>query len=179
MSLQVSSLGRKKHSMSNMFEGQEAPPPAGRTSGSKPKFGKGGAVGRQHDHLMNVAQIQNAPKKAEAEEIDIDFTDPEVADAATKIQAGFRGMQGRKAVKAKQSAKADEPKSEFEAKKLWQEKADAGEHVHEMHEKITRRKSVTDEQEQLHEQRTNVSSHPKPYIVGPGGVKAVSVAANN
>ena len=33
------------------------------------------------------------------EEIDIDLNDPEVADAATKIQAGFRGSQARKEVK--------------------------------------------------------------------------------
>ena len=35
------------------------------------------------------------------EEIDIDLNDPEVGVAATKIQAGFRGLQARKEVKQK------------------------------------------------------------------------------
>ena len=34
------------------------------------------------------------------EEVDIDLNDPEVDKAASKIQAGFRGHQARKQVKA-------------------------------------------------------------------------------
>merc|ERR1712228_911005 len=37
-------------------------------------------------------------KKIEEDEIDIDLDDPEVADAALKIQAGFKGHQARKQV---------------------------------------------------------------------------------
>ena len=39
------------------------------------------------------------PDKQEEEEIDIDLNDPEVADAALKIQAGFRGHQSRQKLK--------------------------------------------------------------------------------
>lgn len=39
-----------------------------------------------------------------AEEVDIDLTDPEVAKAASKIQAGFRGHQVRKDAKDKKPA---------------------------------------------------------------------------
>ena len=43
-------------------------------------------------------------KDAVEDEIDIDLDDPEVAAAATKIQAGFKGHQTRKEMKAKQDA---------------------------------------------------------------------------
>ena len=50
------------------------------------------------------------PAKPEAdEEVDIDLNDPEVAAAATKIQAGFRGFKARKEVeelKVRQSSDA-------------------------------------------------------------------------
>lgn len=39
--------------------------------------------------------------RTEEEEIDIDLNDPEVADAAMKIQAGFRGFKARKEVQSK------------------------------------------------------------------------------
>jgi creatine kinase len=42
---------------------------------------------------------------ADDEEIDIDLDDPEVEAAATKIQAGFKGMQARREVKALVAAK--------------------------------------------------------------------------
>ena len=38
--------------------------------------------------------------EAEEEEVDIDLNDPEVEKAANKIQAGFRGFQARKQLKA-------------------------------------------------------------------------------
>lgn len=43
---------------------------------------------------------QVTPTQEEKEEVDIDLNDPEVDKAATKIQAGFKGMQARKRVKA-------------------------------------------------------------------------------
>ncbi len=39
------------------------------------------------------------PKAQAEEEVDIDLNDPEVAAAATKIQAGFRGHKAREEVK--------------------------------------------------------------------------------
>ena len=42
---------------------------------------------------------------ANAEEIDIDLNDPEVQAAAATIQAGFRGLQARKEVKAMKEQK--------------------------------------------------------------------------
>ena len=41
---------------------------------------------------------EQEPKQEE--EVDIDLNDPEVDKAASKIQAGFRGHQARKQVKA-------------------------------------------------------------------------------
>ena len=43
-----------------------------------------------------------APKTEPNSEIDIDFTDPDVEQAATKIQAGFRGIKARQEVKKMQ-----------------------------------------------------------------------------
>ncbi|XP_013421752.1 Purkinje cell protein 4-like protein 1 [Lingula anatina] len=55
-----------------------------------------------HDDA-NMAPSQepaSATVEEEEEEIDIDLNDPEVEKAATKIQAGFKGMKARKNVKA-------------------------------------------------------------------------------
>ena len=41
------------------------------------------------------------PEQPAEEEVDIDLNDPEVAAAATKIQAGFRGHMTRKEIKEK------------------------------------------------------------------------------
>merc|ERR1711879_824591 len=42
------------------------------------------------------------------EEIDIDLNDPDVEEAATKIQAGFKGMKARKEVSAKKNEIQDQ-----------------------------------------------------------------------
>ena len=59
------------------------------------------------DHWPQAANAEAAqeekPETEEAkqeEEVDIDLNDPEVDKAASKIQAGFRGHQARKQVKA-------------------------------------------------------------------------------
>ena len=51
------------------------------------------------------ASTERTETKEDEEEIDIDLEDPEVADAALKIQAGFKGHQARKEVKAMKEAK--------------------------------------------------------------------------
>ena len=53
--------------------------------------------------IAETAQEEKKPETEEAkqeEEVDIDLNDPEVDKAASKIQAGFRGHQARKQVKA-------------------------------------------------------------------------------
>ena len=55
-----------------------------------------------------AAEVTTAKHEAD-EEVDIDLTDPEVAAAATKIQAGFKGFKARKEVeelKVRQSSDA-------------------------------------------------------------------------
>lgn len=51
---------------------------------------------------MRAQQKEEEEKKVneEEEEVDIDLNDPDVATAALKIQAGFRGLQDRQKVKA-------------------------------------------------------------------------------
>ncbi|XP_021374264.1 titin-like isoform X3 [Mizuhopecten yessoensis] len=55
---------------------------------------------------QNEQSSEDAPKSetenAEPEKIDIDLNDPEVAKAATKIQAGFKGYKTRKEMNGKQ-----------------------------------------------------------------------------
>ncbi|XP_033758763.1 microtubule-associated protein futsch-like isoform X6 [Pecten maximus] len=58
---------------------------------------------------QNEQSSQDAPKsdeteKSEPEKIDIDLNDPDVVNAATKIQAGFKGYKTRKDMKGQQSA---------------------------------------------------------------------------
>ena len=48
--------------------------------------------------LIEKNAIFRSEEKDDAEEIDIDLDDPDVAKATTKIQAGFRGMKARKEV---------------------------------------------------------------------------------
>ena len=50
------------------------------------------------------------PSKIKDEKIDIDLSDPDVEEAATKIQAGFKGMKARQEVTALKDAKADSAK---------------------------------------------------------------------
>lgn len=47
-------------------------------------------------------------KGEEQEEVDIDLNDPDVEQAALKIQAGFKGYQARKEIKDKMSNEAKE-----------------------------------------------------------------------
>ncbi|XP_041470803.1 fibrous sheath CABYR-binding protein-like [Lytechinus variegatus] len=55
-------------------------------------------------------------KKEEEEEVDIDLNDPQVQDAAVKIQAGFKGMKVRKQMKeGKSEAGDEEPPTEGDA----------------------------------------------------------------
>lgn len=46
-------------------------------------------------------EAEGKADQREEEEIDIDLTDPEVEKAATKIQAGFKGMKARQQVREK------------------------------------------------------------------------------
>ena len=50
------------------------------------------------DVRRSSEQEHNVKEKGEKEEIDIDLNDPDVEQAATKIQAGFKGMKARKEV---------------------------------------------------------------------------------
>ena len=50
------------------------------------------------------------PPEIKDEKIDIDLNDPDVEQAATKIQAGFKGMKARQEVTAMKDAKADSAK---------------------------------------------------------------------
>ena len=52
------------------------------------------------DVRRSSVQEHNVEEKGEKEEIDIDLNDPDVEHAATKIQAGFKGMKARKEVTA-------------------------------------------------------------------------------
>ncbi|XP_064618209.1 uncharacterized protein LOC135482251 isoform X4 [Liolophura sinensis] len=62
------------------------------------------------------SETTQGQKTTEEEEIDIDLDDPEVADAAMKIQAGFRGFKARKEVQSKVEAKTGkQPESKPEA----------------------------------------------------------------
>ena len=51
-------------------------------------------------------------EKTEGEEIDIDLNDPEVAKAATKIQAGFKGYKTRQELAQKKKGEEDSEKKE-------------------------------------------------------------------
>lgn len=51
---------------------------------------------------------EEAPvEEGKSEEVDIDLNDPQVNQAATKIQAGFRGHKARQEVKAMQDSKSE------------------------------------------------------------------------
>ncbi|XP_022325721.2 uncharacterized protein LOC111125839 isoform X1 [Crassostrea virginica] len=51
-------------------------------------------------------------KKEEEEEVDIDLNDPEVEQAALKIQAGFKGFQARKEIKDKMEQEGKQAESQ-------------------------------------------------------------------
>ena len=79
---------------------------------------RGSQARKQVQAMKDEKETDSAPAegneqpKEENEEIDIDLEDPEVADAAVKIQAGFRGHQTRKQMKTakegEEPAAADE-----------------------------------------------------------------------
>merc|ERR1719438_12471 len=52
--------------------------------------------------------ITDSSSKQDKEEIDIDLNDPDVEKAATKIQAGFKGMKARKEVNALKESQIEE-----------------------------------------------------------------------
>ena len=73
-------------------------------------------------------KVEEAAKENEEEEIDIDLDDPEVNEAATKIQASFKGKKARDEVKkmkeekeVDESAKIDEPEKEEDTVKVKEE----------------------------------------------------------
>ena len=73
-------------------------------------------------------KVEEAAKENEEEEIDIDLDDPEVNEAATKIQASFKGKKARDEVKkmkeekeVDESAKIDEPEKEEDTVKVQEE----------------------------------------------------------
>lgn len=48
------------------------------------------------DSITQGSELEPVPKAEPSEEIDIDLGDPEVQKAAVLIQAGFRGLKGRR-----------------------------------------------------------------------------------
>ena len=58
---------------------------------------------KKMDGKSSQDEAENSGGKDAEEEIDIDLEDPEVGEAAVKIQAGFRGMQARKEVSEKKT----------------------------------------------------------------------------
>lgn len=64
-------------------------------------------------HLQDAKDQETDTKKEENEEtVDIDLNDPETEKAALKIQAGFKGFQTRKEIKAKMEGQNTETKEE-------------------------------------------------------------------
>lgn len=82
------------------------------------KEGGGGEEGEQTGETTEQTEEQTEDKKDE--EVDIDLNDPEVAKAATKIQAGFKGYKTRKEIKETKDSKeagTDIQKEEGEGEK--------------------------------------------------------------
>lgn len=69
-------------------------------------------AGESKEPESTEAPAEGGEEKAEGEEVDIDLNDPEVAQAATKIQAGFKGFKTRQELKAKKDAEPEEKKED-------------------------------------------------------------------
>lgn len=54
--------------------------------------------GKQSPEATEAQQEATEGKKEDEEEIDLDLNDPELAQAALKIQSGFRGHMARKEI---------------------------------------------------------------------------------
>ena len=69
--------------------------------------------GEEGQEITQSQDAKETEETEEAEKIDIDLTDPEVQDAAVKIQAGYKGMRTRQEIKDMNEQK-EESKSESE-----------------------------------------------------------------
>lgn len=58
------------------------------------------------------APAEGEEAKTEGEAVDIDLNDPEVLQAATKIQAGFKGYKTRQEIKSKKESESEEKKDD-------------------------------------------------------------------
>lgn len=64
----------------------------------EPEENKDTTEGKQSPEATEAQQEETEGKKEDEEEIDLDLNDPELAQAALKIQSGFRGHLARKEI---------------------------------------------------------------------------------
>ncbi|KAH3815554.1 hypothetical protein DPMN_144082 [Dreissena polymorpha] len=67
-----------------------------------------GKRSRQNGKRKKQQKQISTNQEPDGKNIDIDMDDPEVVEAATKIQAGFKGFKTRQELKAKAAASKDE-----------------------------------------------------------------------